>query len=142
VPLISTKGPRAPAPHAGATTRRFLRARRGSAHILTDLGAADPFERRDGGHRDPPFRQRRPDQPSACVISDRAARGGGEFAVRLVDEGEIGEIGDAVLDPLQLASRCRRQDEHEHVDHFCDGRFGRADADRLDQHRVKLGRLA
>ena len=63
-------------------------------------------------------------------------------AVGLVDEDQVGQLDDAALQPLQFVAGGRRQDQQEHVDHLGDRGFGLAGADRLDQHRVKPGRLA
>ena len=76
------------------------------------------------------------------IIGDRPARRRGEFAVRLVDEDEIGELDNATLDPLELVARRRQQDQHEEVDDLGDRGLRLADTNRLDQHRVKPGRLA
>ena len=69
-------------------------------------------------------------------------RRGGEFAVGLVDQHQIGELDNAALDPLQFVACRRRQDQDEHVDDIGDRCFGLADADRLDQYRVEPRRLA
>ena len=112
-------------------------------HILPDLADAGPFKRRDRAHRDVPFRQRRADQPQRTrIVRHRAPCRGNELAIRLVDEDEIGELDDPALDPLQPVPRRRWQDQHEEVDDLGDRRLGLADADRLDQHRVKPGSLA
>ncbi len=101
------------------------------------------FECRDRAHRDLPFRQRRPDQPQgARVVRSRAVCRGGELAIRLVDEHEIGELDHAALDPLQFVAGRRRQDQHEHVDDLGDRGLGLADPDRLDQYRVEPGCFA
>ena len=69
-------------------------------------------------------------------------RRGGQFAVGLVDQHQIGQLDDAALDPLQLVASRRRQDQNEHIDDIGNRGFGLADADRLDQYCIEAGRLA
>ena len=65
-----------------------------------------------------------------------------QFAIRLVDQDQVGQFDDTALDALQFVAGSRRQHQQEHIDHLGDRRFGLARADRLDQHRVEPGRLA
>ena len=111
--------------------------------VLPHLPDAGSLQRGDGADRDLPFGVGRPDQPHrARVIGDRALRRGGEFAIGLIDQDQIGELDDAALDPLQLVTSRRRQDQDEHVDKLSDSCFGLADADSLDQYRIKSRRFA
>src|SRR5271166_5188062 len=130
----------------GAAARpgaRSLERRAEAGDILPDLANPRPFERRDRTHRDLPFSERRANQPQRTrIVGSRSVCGGSEFAVRLVDEDEIGELDHPALDPLQLVARRRRQNQHEEVDDFGDRRLGLAHPDRLDQHRVESGRFA
>ena len=61
------------------------------------------------------------EQRQCCaVVGDRAPRGGGEVAVRLVDQDQVGELDDALLEALELVAARRRQDQGEQVDEIGD----------------------
>jgi len=78
--------------------------------IVPGLLDAGPLERRDHAHRDLPLGKRGPDQPErARVVGHGAARCSVEFASRLVDQYQIGELDDTTLDSLQLVSSRRGQ---------------------------------
>ena len=77
-----------------------------------------------------------------AVVRYGTSGGGGEVAVGLVDQDQVGQFDDALLEPLQLVAAGRRQDQHEQVDHVGDRRLGLADPDGFDQHHIEPGRLA
>ena len=62
-------------------------------------------------------------------------------AVGLVDGDDVGELEDALLDPLQRVAGARDREQQERVDHRGDGDLGLADPDGLDQHDVVAGGL-
>ena len=77
------------------------------------------------------------------VLSEerRALGGGDEIAIGFIDHHKVGKLHDAALDALQVVAAARRQEQHEHIDHFRDCRFRLADADGLDHHHIETRRF-
>ena len=76
------------------------------------------------------------------VVGRGVRGGGGEVAVGLVHDDQIGELHDPTLEPLQLVAAARRDQHEEEVDHRRDLHLRLADADGLDQDDVEAGRFA
>ena len=107
------------------------------------LGDAGAGEGRAGEHPGGPRRRSGPHEvEGGGVVGGGVGGDGGEIAVGLVDDDEIGELHDPALEPLELVAAAGRHEHEEEVDHRRDLHLRLADADGLDQHDVEAGGLA
>ena len=76
------------------------------------------------------------------VVGCGALGRGGQVAVRLVDDEEVGQFHHAALHPLEIVAAAGAEQQQEHVGHLGDRRLRLADADRLYDNHVEARRLA
>jgi len=72
-----------------------------------------------------------------AIVGDGAQCRWLQVAVGFVDDDEIGELDDALLDPLQIIAAAGRQQQQEDVDHVGDRGLRLANADGLDDHHIE-----
>jgi hypothetical protein len=76
------------------------------------------------------------------VVGGGALGRGGEIAIRLVDDEEVGQFHHAALHTLQVIAAAGTEQQQEHVGHFRNRGFRLADTDRFHDHHLEASRLA
>ncbi len=108
---------------------------------LPDVVDTGPGEGRAGDDRGRPLPPAVDEPQGPGELAGGAPRLLLAVAVGLVDRDHVGDLQDALLDPLELVAGAGEGEEQERVDHPGDGDLGLPDADRLDQHHVVPGGL-
>ncbi len=74
----------------------------------------------------------------AGVFISRHHRGTLEIAIGLCDDDSICNLNDALLHALELVAASRRKEEEEEIDKTLDFDLTLSDANRFDEHDVKV----